>query len=94
MSPNSFVSTLQSLKGARYRLKIVVTELEAQNASVEYQVSLLSFVNCLINATQGLRERIRLRNEFIGECDNQLTQLIVYAAKVKGLHHFCIKHFK
>lgn len=55
------------MKGARYRLKIVIDELEAPNPTIEYQVALLSFVNCLINATQGLRERIRLRNEFIGK---------------------------
>lgn len=57
------------MKKTRYRLKIVVTELEAASTTVEYQVALLSFVNCLINATQGLRERIRIRNEFIGKCE-------------------------
>lgn len=55
------------MKGTRYRLGIVVTELDASNISIEYQVALLSFVNCLINATQGLRDRMRIRNEFIGK---------------------------
>lgn len=58
----------QNLKGTRYRLKIVVSELDAPNTPLEYQVALLAFVNCLINATQNLRDRIRIRNEFIGEC--------------------------
>lgn len=62
-------NTKQNLKGTRYRLKIVVTELDATNISIEYQVALLSFINCLINATQGLRDRMRIRNEFIGKFD-------------------------
>lgn len=57
----------KNLKGERYRLKIIVIELEAPNTPIEYQVALLSFVNCLINATQGLRDRIRIRNEFVGK---------------------------
>lgn len=55
------------MKGTRYRFKIVVTELDASNNPIEYQVALLSFVNCLINATQNLRDRMRIRNEFIGK---------------------------
>ncbi|CAH0390583.1 unnamed protein product, partial [Bemisia tabaci] len=53
------------LKDERYRLKVVVVEL--QNATtVDYQTSLVAFINCLIISTPQLKDRIRIRNEFIG----------------------------
>ncbi|CAK9809134.1 FH2 domain-containing protein 1 [Anthophora plagiata] len=55
----------QKRKGERYRLRIVVEEL--QNATAEdYQAALLAFINCLVISTPVLKDRIRLRNEFIG----------------------------
>ncbi|KAJ8891985.1 hypothetical protein PR048_004550 [Dryococelus australis] len=55
---------LQKLKGERYRLNVVVSELRAA-ASVEYQTALVAFVNCLIISTPQLKDRIRIRNEFV-----------------------------
>lgn len=56
----------QILKDERYRLKVVVVEL--QNATtVDYQTSLVAFINCLIISTPQLKDRIRIRNEFIGK---------------------------
>jgi hypothetical protein len=41
---------------------------ELQKATVEdYQTALLAFVNCLVISTPVLKDRIRIRNEFIGE---------------------------
>ncbi|XP_034177466.2 FH2 domain-containing protein formin 3 isoform X2 [Osmia lignaria lignaria] len=55
----------QKRKGERYRLRIVVEEL--QNATAEdYQTALLAFINCLVISTPVLKDRIRIRNEFIG----------------------------
>lgn len=76
------------MKGARYRLKIIVNELETTTVPVEYQIALLSFINCLINATQGLRERIRIRNEFIGKCIVMKDNLFTLLGK-----HFSVKEF-
>lgn len=56
----------QNLKSERYRLKLVVTELDAATA-IEYQIALLAFVNCVIISAPTLPKRIKIRNEFIGE---------------------------
>lgn len=57
--------TLQKRKNERYRLRIVVEEL--QNATAEdYRTALLAFINCLVISTPVLKDRIRIRNEFIG----------------------------
>lgn len=55
----------RKLKGERYRLTLIVKELDFSNA-VDYQTALVAFVNCLIISTPRLTDRIRLRNEFIG----------------------------
>uniref|UniRef100_A0A336JWL9 CSON001319 protein n=1 Tax=Culicoides sonorensis TaxID=179676 RepID=A0A336JWL9_CULSO len=55
----------KDLKGERYRFNVVVNELDRATA-VEYQVAILSFINCLIISTTDLAERVRIRNEFIG----------------------------
>lgn len=55
----------QKRKNERYRLRIVVEEL--QNATGEdYRTALLAFINCLVISTPVLKDRIRIRNEFIG----------------------------
>ncbi|XP_043582557.1 uncharacterized protein LOC122567722 isoform X2 [Bombus pyrosoma] len=55
----------QKRKNERYRLRIVVEEL--QNATAEdYRTALLAFINCLVISTPVLKDRIRIRNEFIG----------------------------
>lgn len=51
--------------GGRYRLSVIVSELESAK-SVEYQTALVAFINCLIISTPRLVDRVRLRNEFVG----------------------------
>jgi hypothetical protein len=58
---------LQVLKGQRYRLNVIVSELRDATA-VDYQTALVAFINCIIISTPQLKDRIRIRNEFIGEC--------------------------
>lgn len=60
---------LQNLKNERYRLKVVVTELDKTTA-LEYKVALLAFINCVIISAKSLQDRLRVRNEFIGEWIN------------------------
>ncbi|KAF5286915.1 hypothetical protein FQA39_LY00448 [Lamprigera yunnana] len=55
----------RKIKGERYRLTIVVKELDHATA-VDYQTALVAFINCLIISTSRLNDRTRLRNEFIG----------------------------
>ncbi|XP_018349865.1 PREDICTED: uncharacterized protein LOC108753036 isoform X3 [Trachymyrmex septentrionalis] len=57
--------TYQERKGERYRLRIVVDELQ-KATSEDYQTALLAFINCLVISTPVLKDRIRIRNEFIG----------------------------
>ena len=54
------------LKGERYRLNVIVSELRTA-ATVDYQTALVAFINCIIISTPQLKERIRIRNEFIGK---------------------------
>ncbi|CAG9822596.1 unnamed protein product [Phaedon cochleariae] len=55
----------KKLKGERYRLNLLVQELD-RATSVDYQTALVAFINCLIISTPRLSDRTRLRNEFIG----------------------------
>ncbi|XP_055634906.1 inverted formin-2 isoform X2 [Toxorhynchites rutilus septentrionalis] len=70
-SSNGYKRTIETLehykniKGERYRLNIVVVELDKTTA-VEYQIALLAFINCIIISAATLQDRIRIRNEFIG----------------------------
>jgi hypothetical protein len=57
---------LQVLKGERYRLNVIVSELRDASA-VDYQTALVAFINCIIISTPQLKDRIRIRNEFTGE---------------------------
>ena len=47
-------------------MNIVVIELDKATV-VEYQIALLAFINCAICSARTLQDRIRIRNEFIGE---------------------------
>ncbi|KAJ8927800.1 hypothetical protein NQ314_019681 [Rhamnusium bicolor] len=55
----------KKLKGERYRLNVIVQELDRATV-VDYQTALVAFINCLIISTPRLTDRARLRNEFIG----------------------------
>uniref|UniRef100_A0A1Y1M1V1 FH2 domain-containing protein n=3 Tax=Photinus pyralis TaxID=7054 RepID=A0A1Y1M1V1_PHOPY len=55
----------RKIKGERYRLTVIVKELDRATA-VDYQTALVAFINCLIISTPRLTDRTRLRNEFIG----------------------------
>ncbi|KAK2586362.1 hypothetical protein KPH14_010652 [Odynerus spinipes] len=57
--------TYQERKGERYRLRVVIDELQKATAE-DYQTALLAFINCLVISTPVLKDRIRIRNEFIG----------------------------
>ncbi|RLU16977.1 hypothetical protein DMN91_011046 [Ooceraea biroi] len=55
----------QERRSERYRLRVVVDELQKATAE-DYQTALLAFINCLVISTPVLKDRIRIRNEFIG----------------------------
>jgi hypothetical protein len=63
---------LQVLKGQRYRFNVIVAELRGASA-VDYQTALVAFINCIIISTPQLKDRIRIRNEFIGQCQHGHT---------------------
>ena len=58
---------------------MVVNELRS-NELAPYLTALMAFVNCVIIATEDTDERIRIRNEFIGEDFIQTT--IMYYVEV------------
>lgn len=43
-----------------------MTELD-KTTTIEYQVALLAFINCVIISAASLQDRIHIRNEFIGK---------------------------
>lgn len=52
-------------KDERYRFKVVVEELRS-GKDLEYLTTVATFVNCCIISAQSLKDRIRMRNEFLG----------------------------
>ncbi|KAH8239970.1 hypothetical protein KR032_009859 [Drosophila birchii] len=77
-SPDGYARAIETLefyknlKKQRYRFKIVINELELSSAAtsppLDYQAALLAFINCVIISAATLQERIRIRNEFIVDC--------------------------
>lgn len=66
MSSKAIYFWLQNIKNDRYRLKLIVLELQ-KATSPEYQAALLAFINCIIISAPSLQDRLRIRNEFIGK---------------------------
>ena len=56
----------QVQKQCRYRFAPLVDELR-DAATSEYRTTLLSFINCIVISTEKLDERVRIRNEFLGQ---------------------------
>ncbi|CAL1261437.1 unnamed protein product [Larinioides sclopetarius] len=52
-------------KKERYRFKVVVDELRS-SSDLDYLSTVVAFVNCTIISSKSLKDRIRIRNEFIG----------------------------
>ena len=57
----------QATRNKKYRFSLIVDELRASD-NVAYRTILLELVNCLIIYTENLEDRVRIRNEFFGEC--------------------------
>lgn len=57
--------SLQGVKMQQYRFSVIMNELQATD-NVPYMVTLLSVINALIFGTDDLRQRDKMRNEFIG----------------------------
>lgn len=55
----------KEFRSERYRFQLVVDELRAAKSD-DYRTVLVAFVNCLVISTPQLRDRNRVRNEFIG----------------------------
>ncbi|KAL3878299.1 hypothetical protein ACJMK2_030663 [Sinanodonta woodiana] len=70
-SPDGYRLTLSALdsykvaKKHRYRYSIIVHELRTAEIK-PYKTTLLAFINCILVATEDRKERVRLRNQFIG----------------------------
>lgn len=52
-------------KGQRYRFSLIVNELKDADLA-QYQTVCVSFINALLFTSDDFHERVRLRNEFIG----------------------------
>lgn len=77
---------LQALKGERYPLSVVVEELKSAS-STDYKTALVAFVNCLIISAPRLPDRIRVRNEFIGQFLLEFTNMGYFKIVSLDLHH-------
>ncbi|KAK3594658.1 hypothetical protein CHS0354_003581 [Potamilus streckersoni] len=70
-SPDGYRLTLSALdsykvaKKHRYRYSVIVHELRTAEIK-PYKTTLLAFINCILVATEDRKERVRLRNQFIG----------------------------
>ncbi|XP_026774835.1 inverted formin-2 [Pangasianodon hypophthalmus] len=55
----------KAVKMQQYRFSVILNELQNTD-NVHYMVTLLSFINALIFSTEDLRQRDKMRKEFIG----------------------------
>ncbi len=57
-------------KGHRYRFSLLIQELRSSETE-EYCACVLAFINCILSGASDLTQRVKLRNELIGEqcCD-------------------------
>lgn len=55
----------QGVKTQQYRFSVIMNELQATD-NVPYMVTLLSVINALIFGSEDLRQRDKMRKEFIG----------------------------
>ena len=60
----------QNVKTLQYRFSVIMNEIQATD-NVPYMVTLLSVINALIFGTDDLRERVKMRKEFIGRLWHQ-----------------------
>lgn len=58
----------QGVKTQQYRFSVIMNELQATD-NVPYMVTVLSVINALIFGTDDLRQRDKMRKEFIGRLD-------------------------
>ena len=63
--------SLQGVKTQQYRFSVIMNELQATD-NVPYMVTLLSVINALIFGTDDLRQRDKMRKQFIGRFSVQL----------------------
>ncbi|NP_001084562.1 inverted formin-2 [Xenopus laevis] len=66
------------VKNQQYRFSVITNELSSSD-NVPYMVTLLSVINAIIFGTEELRNRVQLRNEFIG------LQLLDLLTKLRDL---------
>ena len=58
---------VQVEKHQRYRFSVLVTELRNHDNVASYSATVLALINCIIIASDSVEERVRMRNEFIGQ---------------------------
>lgn len=56
----------QVFRNQRYRFSLIINELRSDNCVSSYATSVMAFVNCLIVGHDDIHERVRIRNELIG----------------------------
>lgn len=64
---------LQGVKTQQYRFSVIMNELQATD-NVPYMVTVLSVINAIIFGTDDLRQRDKMRKEFIGRCRLTINQ--------------------
>lgn len=64
LSNHSFL-VLQKEIGCQYRFSVVVQELRKADTS-EYQACIIALINCIVSTPESIKERMSLRNEFVG----------------------------
>ena len=51
-----------------YRFSLLVSELEKADLTT-YRTTVMALINSIIVANENIRDRVRMRNEFIGKLD-------------------------
>jgi hypothetical protein len=70
---NGVVIFLQVSKKQRYRFSLIMNEMKFAEL-LTYKATLLALINCIVVGAEELEDRVRLRNEFIGEDTSWLSR--------------------
>ena len=77
----------QTQKKQRYRFSLIANEVKSAE-NIPYKTTLIAFVNCIIVSNGEVKDRVAVRNEFIGEVDTFSTVILCLQVKHEMLHIF------
>lgn len=83
LSLNNTLFSIKTQKKQRYRFSLIVNELKSAD-DIPYRATLLAVVNCIIVVNEEVKDRVTVRNEFIGKFSTLSTLIFDFFPFVWG----------